>query len=55
MDKMVVTGNGPLKGTVATSGAKNAALPILFSSLLAEGTKMTFQLPSNSIVIRKDC
>ena len=37
MDKMVVTGNGPLHGTVATSGAKNAALPILFSTLLAEG------------------
>ena len=37
MDKMVVVGNGPLRGEVATSGAKNAALPILFSTLLAEG------------------
>ncbi|HND85075.1 MAG TPA: UDP-N-acetylglucosamine 1-carboxyvinyltransferase [Pseudobdellovibrionaceae bacterium] len=37
MDKMIVTGNGPLHGSVAASGAKNAALPILFSSLLATG------------------
>lgn len=37
MDKMVITGGSILNGTVATSGAKNAALPILFSTLLAEG------------------
>ncbi|ODQ00361.1 UDP-N-acetylglucosamine 1-carboxyvinyltransferase [Salinivibrio sp. SS2] len=36
MQKFRVTGNGPLKGDVAISGAKNAALPILFASLLAE-------------------
>lgn len=37
MDKMLITGGTVLNGTVATSGAKNAALPILFSTLLAEG------------------
>lgn len=37
MDKMLITGGPILNGTVATSGAKNAALPILFSTLLAEG------------------
>ena len=37
MDKMLVTSGNVLNGTVATSGAKNAALPILFSTLLAEG------------------
>lgn len=37
MDKMLITGGSILNGTVATSGAKNAALPILFSTLLAEG------------------
>jgi UDP-N-acetylglucosamine 1-carboxyvinyltransferase len=42
MDKMVVTGGFSLNGVVDTSGAKNAALPILFSSLLAEG-EHTFQ------------
>jgi UDP-N-acetylglucosamine 1-carboxyvinyltransferase len=45
MDKMVVVGNGPLKGTVATSGAKNAALPILFSTLLAEGEHVFRNVP----------
>ncbi len=37
MDEIVVIGNGPLKGETFASGAKNAALPILASSLLAEG------------------
>jgi UDP-N-acetylglucosamine 1-carboxyvinyltransferase len=37
MDVMIIKGGTPLKGTVATSGAKNAALPLLFASLLAEG------------------
>ena len=37
MDKMLVTSGNILNGTIATSGAKNAALPILFSTLLAEG------------------
>ncbi|MFS4458990.1 UDP-N-acetylglucosamine 1-carboxyvinyltransferase [Bdellovibrio sp. HCB2-146] len=45
MDKMVVVGNGPLKGSVATSGAKNAALPILFSTLLAEGEHVFRNVP----------
>ena len=34
---MIINGGTPLKGTVAASGAKNAALPLLFASLLAEG------------------
>ncbi len=37
MDKLKVTGNGPLRGAVRVSGAKNAALPILCSSLLVKG------------------
>ena len=36
MDKFVVAGNGPLKGEVAASGAKNAALPIMCAGLLAD-------------------
>ena len=35
MDKFVVAESGPLKGEVASSGAKNAALPILCASLLS--------------------
>lgn len=37
MDKMLVTSGASLNGSVSVSGAKNAALPILFSTLLAEG------------------
>ncbi|MDO8462571.1 MAG: UDP-N-acetylglucosamine 1-carboxyvinyltransferase, partial [Deltaproteobacteria bacterium] len=37
MDKIIIQGGRRLKGTVQVSGAKNAALPILFSSILTEG------------------
>ena len=36
MEKFRVHGRACLKGTVKISGAKNAALPILFASILAE-------------------
>ncbi len=45
MDRIVVTGNGPLKGETYASGAKNAALPILAASLLAEGTHTFRNVP----------
>ncbi|MCL2178487.1 MAG: UDP-N-acetylglucosamine 1-carboxyvinyltransferase [Proteobacteria bacterium] len=38
MDSLSVCGNGPLKGQTFASGSKNAALPLLASALLAEGT-----------------
>ena len=37
MEKIVIEGGRRLKGTVAVSGAKNAALPMLVSALLTEG------------------
>ncbi|HZA49761.1 MAG TPA: UDP-N-acetylglucosamine 1-carboxyvinyltransferase [Myxococcaceae bacterium] len=37
MDKIIVNGGAVLRGEIAASGAKNAALPILASSLLADG------------------
>lgn len=37
MDKILIEGGIPLKGTVSASGAKNSALPLLFSSLLCPG------------------
>lgn len=42
MDKFVIRGGKPLNGEVHISGAKNAALPLLASALLAPGTS-TFQ------------
>lgn len=41
MDAFKIIGGNPLKGEVAISGAKNAALPILMSALLSE-TPVTF-------------
>ncbi len=34
MDKIKIRGGNPLHGTVAISGAKNAALPLMAASLL---------------------
>jgi UDP-N-acetylglucosamine 1-carboxyvinyltransferase len=36
MDKIVIEGGKPLEGSVSASGAKNAALPLLFSALLTD-------------------
>ena len=37
MDKLIVYGGTPLRGEISISGAKNAALPVLVASLLADG------------------
>ncbi len=37
MDKLIISGGHPLQGQVRVSGAKNAVLPILAGSLLADG------------------
>ena len=36
MDKLIISGGKPLEGTVSISGAKNAALPIMAATLLAD-------------------
>jgi UDP-N-acetylglucosamine 1-carboxyvinyltransferase len=46
MDKLCVTGNGPLRGAVRVSGAKNAALPILCSSLLVKAPVAFTNVPN---------
>ena len=45
MDKILITGGYQLNGQVAVSGAKNAALPILFATLLAEGEHQFENVP----------
>lgn len=45
MDKIVIKGGGKLGGSVKISGAKNSALPILFSTLLVEGKHTIKNLP----------
>lgn len=37
MNKLIIQGGKILKGTIKASGSKNSSLPILFSSILADG------------------
>ena len=45
MDKLEIIGGSTLSGQVRISGAKNAALPILMSSLLADGPVFLENIP----------
>lgn len=45
MDKLFIEGGRPLRGTVATSGAKNAALPLMAATLLAPGKHILRNVP----------
>jgi len=46
MDAIRIRGNGPLRGTVRISGAKNAALPILCATLLSDGASKLRNVPA---------
>jgi UDP-N-acetylglucosamine 1-carboxyvinyltransferase len=46
VDKLVIKKSPPLKGTVRISGAKNAALPVLISSLLADSACTFTNVPN---------
>jgi UDP-N-acetylglucosamine 1-carboxyvinyltransferase len=45
MDKLVIEGGAPLKGRIAVSGSKNAALPILLASILVDGEVRLSNVP----------
>ena len=45
MDKLIIHGGIPLAGEIRISGAKNAALPILAATLLAEGPMLIGNVP----------
>ncbi len=45
MDKFVIEGGAPLKGTIAISGSKNAALPLMAASLLADTPSIIHNIP----------
>ena len=45
MDKLLIKGGSPLNGEIYASGAKNSALPILASSLLADSPMKVSNLP----------
>lgn len=46
MSKIVVTGNGPLSGELRTHGAKNAALPLLAATILAQAPVRLSRVPA---------
>ena len=46
MDRLVVEGGARLEGKIEVSGAKNAALPLLASALLARGTSTFHNVPA---------
>lgn len=45
MDKLLITGGNPLNGEIRISGAKNAALPILAATLLADTPSHIANIP----------
>jgi UDP-N-acetylglucosamine 1-carboxyvinyltransferase len=45
MDKLLIAGGARLEGSVPVSGAKNAALPILAATLLADGPMIVGNVP----------
>ncbi len=45
MDKFIIEGPTPLKGEIAISGSKNAALPIMAASLLADSPARISNIP----------
>jgi len=46
VDRIVVEGRARLQGTVQISGAKNASLPIMAATLLAEGSSVIEKVPN---------
>lgn len=46
MDRLIIKGGTRLEGRIAISGAKNAALPLMASSLMAEGGMVLDNLPA---------
>lgn len=45
MDKLIITGGATLDGTIRISGAKNAALPVLCATLMADGPMTVGNVP----------
>jgi UDP-N-acetylglucosamine 1-carboxyvinyltransferase len=45
MDSFIVSPNGPLKGSVKISGAKNAVLPVMAAAMLSDGVSKISNVP----------
>ncbi|HYH04954.1 MAG TPA: UDP-N-acetylglucosamine 1-carboxyvinyltransferase, partial [Bacillota bacterium] len=51
MDRYVITGKQRLEGRIRTSGAKNASLPLMAASILAEGKTVLTGVPRLTDII----
>ena len=52
MDKFLIKGKTPLKGTVSVNGAKNAAVAILPATVLINGKCRIDNIPNISDILR---
>src|ERR1700710_2348880 len=52
MDRIRIVGGSPLNGTIAISGAKNAALPLMIAALLTEETLILHNVPRLADVVQ---
>ena len=50
MSKFIINGDRALSGTVEVSGSKNAALPLIFATLITHGVSLIRQVPDISDV-----
>ncbi len=58
MEKIIVNGGTPLAGSIKVGGSKNAALPIIFATLVTEGVSRLTNLPDIldvSVALRLIC
>ena len=46
MEKIVINGGAPLRGSVDVSGSKNAALPIIYACILVKGKCIIENIPN---------
>ncbi len=51
MEKLMITGGKPLKGTISVSGAKNVAMKVILASLLTDETLKVKNIPLISSVL----
>ncbi len=55
MEKIIINGGKKLSGSVKVSGSKNAVLPIIIASILAEGESVIYDVPDlTDVHILKD-
>src|SRR6478736_7791345 len=52
MDRIRIVGGSPLNGTIAISGAKNAALPLMIAGLLTKDTLILDNVPRLADVVQ---